>query len=279
MFPPAPSPNSQAILSSLAGSGATPTTLDFHRTAMTAAAQQKREALLSEQQQREQQQAQQQREQQAQQQQQAQQSSSTEQPSDASKKADEKSAPTQPMADPFGAHDANDAANGLFLLAQARNQPAQASNYAHAQPQPVQAHSQPAGIQSGNQSQETSPNMANRDMNGGASVGSGRGMSEMSGYSEELEKPRNSRSKAKKGGNTTNGRRKAEDTPSKAPASKKSKSNNGNSISSNQSGMEPEPASEEEPDMTKDEYNANGKKMTDEEKRKNFLERNRYVEC
>jgi ATF/CREB family transcription factor len=27
--------------------------------------------------------------------------------------------------------------------------------------------------------------------------------------------------------------------------------------------------------MSKDEYNANGKKMTDEEKRKNFLERNR----
>jgi ATF/CREB family transcription factor len=29
--------------------------------------------------------------------------------------------------------------------------------------------------------------------------------------------------------------------------------------------------------MSKDEYNANGKKMTDEEKRKNFLERNRLV--
>lgn len=29
--------------------------------------------------------------------------------------------------------------------------------------------------------------------------------------------------------------------------------------------------------MSKDEYNANGKKMTDEEKRKNFLERNRVA--
>jgi ATF/CREB family transcription factor len=41
--------------------------------------------------------------------------------------------------------------------------------------------------------------------------------------------------------------------------------------------MEPEPPSEDEQDMSKDEYNANGKKMTDEEKRKNFLERNRLV--
>jgi len=67
----------------------------------------------------------------------------------------------------------------------------------------------------------------------------------------------------------TNGRQK--DTPSKAPANKKSKANNGYA-------MEPEPqVSEEEQDMTKDEYNANGKKMTDEEKRKNFLERNRVA--
>jgi ATF/CREB family transcription factor len=40
--------------------------------------------------------------------------------------------------------------------------------------------------------------------------------------------------------------------------------------------MEPEPPSEDEQDMSKEEYNhPNGKKMTDEEKRKNFLERNR----
>jgi ATF/CREB family transcription factor len=43
--------------------------------------------------------------------------------------------------------------------------------------------------------------------------------------------------------------------------------------------MEPEPPSEDEQDAqdaSKEEYNhPNGKKMTDEEKRKNFLERNR----
>lgn len=42
--------------------------------------------------------------------------------------------------------------------------------------------------------------------------------------------------------------------------------------------MEPEPPSEDEQEMGKEDYHhANGKKMTDEEKRKNFLERNRYV--
>jgi hypothetical protein len=40
--------------------------------------------------------------------------------------------------------------------------------------------------------------------------------------------------------------------------------------------MEPEPPSEDE-DAGKDDYGTNGKKMTDEEKRKNFLERNRFV--
>ena len=42
--------------------------------------------------------------------------------------------------------------------------------------------------------------------------------------------------------------------------------------------MEPEPASEDEEEMGKEDYtHPNGKKMTDEEKRKNFLERNRLV--
>jgi ATF/CREB family transcription factor len=40
MFP-APSPNSQALFNSLQSGGATPGTLDFHRTAMNAAARNK----------------------------------------------------------------------------------------------------------------------------------------------------------------------------------------------------------------------------------------------
>ena len=34
---------------------------------------------------------------------------------------------------------------------------------------------------------------------------------------------------------------------------------------------------EEQPNIKEEQYHPDGKKMTDEEKRKNFLERNRYV--
>jgi len=139
---------------------------------------------------------------------------------------------------------------------------------------PVHAHPQPIMQM---QSTETSPNMPNRNLNGSISTASGRGVSEISGYSDENDQQSrpNTRGKGKRGStqnNQTNGRRKAEDTPSKPPANKKAKTNSGASMA-----MEPEPPSEEEPDMNKDEYNANGKKMTDEEKRKNFLERNRVA--
>jgi ATF/CREB family transcription factor len=95
----------------------------------------------------------------------------------------------------------------------------------------------------------------------------------MSGLSEENDQQNrpNTRGKGKRttaAASQTNGRRKADETPSKGPASKKAKANNSHAMSA-------EPPSDEEPDMSKDEYNANGKKMTDEEKRKNFLERNR----
>jgi ATF/CREB family transcription factor len=234
MFPE-PSPNSQALFSQLASGGATPTTLDFHRTAMNAAAAQKRETAQA-------------------------QPNITSQPQDLNG-MDVK----PPLPGQFDQHDANDAANGLFLLAQARNGPQPTNHYTMAPQMPVHAH--PQNMQMGGQSVETSPNMANR--NGGSiSTTSGRGVSEMSGFSEENEQQSrpNTRGKGKRGSTDvqTNGRK---DTSSK-PANKKSKRNNGNA-------MEVEPQSEEEPDMSKDEYNANGKKMTDEEKRKNFLERNR----
>jgi ATF/CREB family transcription factor len=245
MFPE-PSPNSQALFNHLASGGATPTTLDFHRTAMNAAAANKRETSQAQQQQ-----------------------NVTSQPQDISNGIDVKpAAPGQ-----FDQHDANDAANGLFLLAQARSGPQQ--TYAMAPQMPVHPHPQP-NMQMGGQSSETSPNMNHR--NGGSiSTNSGRGVSEMSGgFSDENEQQNrpNTRGKGKRTNTQTtqtNGRRKADETPAKAPANKKSKANNG-------SAMEPEPQSEEEPDLSKDEYNANGKKMTDEEKRKNFLERNRLVQ-
>ena len=91
-------------------------------------------------------------------------------------------------------------------------------------------------------------------------------------------KPHNKAGRPKKvgsGGKVTNGKRKAEDTPSKALI-KKQRGSNGMIM------PEDDPDDMDEPtmdDMDMDEHNADGKKMTDEEKRKNFLERNRYVEA
>jgi ATF/CREB family transcription factor len=193
----------------------------------------------------------------------------TSQPQDMLNGMDNKPIQTQQANEVFGQHDANDAANGLFMLAsQSRTNP-QAGQYAMAQQQTVHAHSQPNNNITGVQSTNTSPTMATRNHSGSLSTTSGRGVSELSEESEQKSRP-NTRGRGKKAAAPqTNGRRKTEDAPAKAPAAKKSKGNNGNVM------MEPEPASEEEQDMSKDEYNANGKKMTDEEKRKNFLERNR----
>ena len=241
MFPE-PSPNSQAIFAHLASGGATPTTLDFHRTAMNAASLNKRDSANNQQ-------------------------NVTSQPQEISNSIEVK----PPMSGQFDQHDANDAANGLFLLARARDgQNPQTNHYAPAPQHPVHAHPQ-QNLQMG--STDTSPTMAHRNA-GSISTTSGRGASEMSGgFSDDNDQQNrpNTRGKGKKGAQVqTNGRRKAEDTPSKAPANKKVKTNN-NALA------EPEQSEEEEPDMSKDEYNANGKKMTDEEKRKNFLERNRYI--
>jgi ATF/CREB family transcription factor len=99
-----------------------------------------------------------------------------------------------------------------------------------------------------------------------------RGVSEMSNGSDESDQKPQTRAKGKKNTTATNGRRKADEAPAKAPPAKKSKANSG-AASSN--GDEDEHSDD---DMDKFDDNGNGKsKMTDEEKRKNFLERNRYV--
>ena len=232
MFPE-PSPNS-GLFGGLGG--ATPGAMDFHRAAMSAA--QKREVPQP-------------------------QLNITSQPQEVANGIDTK--PT--TAGQFYQHDANDAANGLFLLAQARSGPQPTNHYAMAPQMPVQhAHPQTKNVQMGNHSAEASPQMTNHTQNGSISGASGRGNSEMSDENDNQPRP-NTRGKGKRSNTQTNGRRKADDTQTKAPPAKKSKGNNGNAM--------PEPESEGELDLTKDEYNANGKKMTDEEKRKNFLERNR----
>jgi ATF/CREB family transcription factor len=233
MFP-APSPNSQALYQQLAVGGATPNTLDFHRTAMSAA--QRKGA-------------------------------------NGTNHHDDKRAPVapmdstlqqQPQQPSFGQHD-NDAANGLFLLAQAGNG-AQANNQ-FATPNTTNAN------MPNNRSHETSPNMGK----GARNTGSIGGQSEMSGDisdSGDQGKPatrsRGKRSSAGKSA-STNGKRKQEETPSKQSSSKKSKINN---MGTDMDGMD---SDEEQPNIKEEQYHADGKKMTDEEKRKNFLERNRYA--
>ncbi|KAK6583961.1 hypothetical protein PZA11_003691 [Diplocarpon coronariae] len=159
----------------------------------------------------------------------------------------------------------NDAANGLFMLAQQSNGPQQTNPYTVAPQAVVQ-------IQQLSQQQEPSPHMAHR--NGGSiSTQSGREMSGGLSEEEHSNKPK-TRTKGKRSAPETpangNGRRKGNDQPARAPVTKKSKANNGNPVDMDQ-------LSEEELDMNKEEYHANGKKMTDDEKRKNFLERNRIA--
>lgn len=185
--------------------------------------------------------------------------------------------------DAFEQHDANDAANGLYLLAQARGgNRSQPQQYPppHQQPQMnyMNNNSHMSNQMAAQQSHENSPHMANRaaNKNSIASNMSGSTQNEQgdfseSGHSEEA-KPQ-ARGRGKKGPPAkapANGRRKAEDTPAKG-GNKRQKGNHG---SANMS------MPEDEDDDDEDDENrlgADGKKMTDEEKRKNFLERNRYA--
>lgn len=246
MFP-APSPNSQALFNQLASGGATPSTLDFHRTAISAAA--KREQT---------------------------QANSTSQP------AAQPTQPQQPVTthpqemtngapavknEPktFDPHD-NDAANGLFMLAQGaqqRNGAPNGNQFTATAVAPPHAH--PASA-----NPHVSPQMSS--VNGG-SVGSARGVSEGSNMSEESEPRPNTRGKGKRTNSAANGRKKTDDGPAKAPPSKKSKANNGGAVNG---GSYDEPPSDMEDDTMKDDDGPKGK-MTDEEKRKNFLERNRVA--
>lgn len=246
MFPAA-SPNAQAIYSSLQSGGATPTTLDFHRTAMSAAAARK---------------------------------DPVQQGQTNGNNPQQRTAPVAAMSQAGQTQDFNqhDAANGLFLLAQAGNG-AQANNQ-FAIPNP------PTSIMnSQSQSHEMSPNLNRRgarnpngSIGGGSLSGSARGQSELSAedsgdQSKPTTRSKNKRTSAGKGAAAINGRRKAEDTPLKQPAAKKAK-NNSAIAQPDVDGMGME--SDEEQDMKEDQYHENGRKMTDEEKRKNFLERNRY---
>ena len=102
-----------------------------------------------------------------------------------------------------------------------------------------------------------------------------------SAVSDESEQARpNTRAKGKRNSGaeaaTTNGRRKANDAPAKGPATKKAKMNGG-PVNGNNMDIDHSDDDEDEDDDDKPSKDDHPKtKMTDEEKRKNFLERNRY---
>lgn len=239
MFPQ-PSPNSQALYNSLQSGGATPGTLDFHRTAMHARAQNQNPYNISSNPANTQ----------------GQQNPNI-QPDLDSKSYNPNVNAQQDSQDPFGSHQTNDAANGLFMLAQAGGQQ-QRNAQSFSMQQPQQGYQQ----------------VAQQDQRAKGSIGSN-----MSGntdgaeqYSDDDNKANGRNSRGKKGAGAkgaANGKRKADEAPAKAPANKKGRASNGLSMSE-----------EPEDDMSMDgdeDLEKDGKKMTDEEKRKNFLERNRFV--
>lgn len=212
MFP-APSPNSQALFNSLQSGGATPGTLDFHRTAMNAAARNKNQFAGT-------------------------------------------SNPQEPQPNNMDAqHDATDAANGLFMLAKG----GQANNQ-FAVPNPTQ-NTLPAG-----NNQDQKRNSQSSDT--GGSPESQEDSSKANG--------RGARGKKATKAEPANNRRKSEAAPK--GSNKRSKGNSGAAIVDPAlEAPEDDDSEEADEDETTATSNPNGKKMTDEEKRRNFLERNRLV--
>jgi len=169
---------------------------------------------------------------------------------------------------PFDQHDPNEAATGLIFLANNNRTAHHPNHYAPVSQMPIHGHPQPMHM--GGHSHEASPTMEHRT-NGSIGTMSGGAGSDMSSPENDQESRPNTRGKGKRNStqiSQANGRTRAQEP--RAKTNKRAKGNNAHAME------EPEDEAEEVLDLTKDEYNANGKKMTDEDKRKNFLERNRY---
>ncbi|KAJ5174397.1 uncharacterized protein N7482_000274 [Penicillium canariense] len=213
MFP-APSPNSQALLQQLQSGGATPSTIEFHRTALAAKKNSGSGPT----------------------------SNATEQVQNAPNTTMD--AKVQHTAADFTQHDATDAANGLFMLAKG----GQANNMQM---------NQAAAMQ--NESRAAAARRVSQNTNGT----SGREMSG-DGSEQELSKPAakgKGKKNAPKANAAANNRRKADDAGK----------------GSNKKMKTMESPSDDSDDEELRNANLDPKKMTDEEKRRNFLERNRVA--
>ncbi|KAF2011049.1 hypothetical protein BU24DRAFT_413735 [Aaosphaeria arxii CBS 175.79] len=245
MFP-APSPNTQALFNLQSG-GVTPSTADFQQSALRAAAQasQNKPAATT---------------------------APTSQPEVVTAAMDRQSnfqtqqppAPRQPT-DPYANHDVSNAANDLLSFA-TQNGTTGARNGASNYPMTTQA---PSSTNVGHMPVLPVGQPSRRDTKG--SINS-MGSAETGDFSEsgsEHAKPNSRPSRSKKGAANTKQaagtKRKADEAPKGA---KKAKSAN--------DGM-PDMDEDSEDDTSPKPEDENGKKMTDEEKRKNFLERNRVA--
>jgi ATF/CREB family transcription factor len=233
MFP-APSPNSQALFQALQNGGATPGTVDFHRTAINAAARSKNNQF-----------------------------GQTSNPQDQNP-LDAKMDKSQ--QEQFASHDA-EAANGLFMLAKGGQTNSQ---YAMANQQ----------IQQQQQAMQSNQSVQENHRRNTASMGSLSGhdiSGQQSDDHEETSKPNTRSARGKKTGKAqaaANNRRKADETPQKS-SNKRSKGNSGSVNVDPSLTLEPPDDDEDDSNEEMPTHDANGRKMTDEEKRKNFLERNR----
>ncbi|CCU78301.1 unnamed protein product [Blumeria hordei] len=164
--------------------------------------------------------------------------------------------------------DANAAASGLFLLAQSRDGQQLPGQYQMATSQiPIHVQVPPINKERADCSKPLD-NTSNSQHQKRASISTASRGDDSA--SENESNKMKARDKNKRNPLTTNGRRKASEPSTKSHPIKKSKGNNGNSHSVE------EPMSEDETG-NHSELGADGKKMTDEEKRKNFLERNRIA--
>ncbi|KAL4775107.1 Aft1 HRA domain-containing protein [Aspergillus nidulans var. acristatus] len=238
MFP-APSPNSQALLNQLQNGGATPSTIEFHRTALNV----KKNGIAP-----------------------------TSNPTGEGDQVPQNITtmeikPAQPATVDFGPHDAADAANGLFMLAKGgqstANQFAAVSNQTAIPPQTLQTSEI---LQDHNTARRQSVNV-NGVANTREPSGDGSEQSEQAKPARGRGK-RNTSAKATSTGN----RRKTDD--STQGSNKRTKLNNGAASTESPSEGESE---EEEQQPAQKKKAGDTKKMTDEEKRKNFLERNRVA--
>ena len=215
MFP-APSPNSQALYNSLASGGATPGTLDFHRTAMNAAARNKNSQFTN-----------------------------TSNPQEAA---------PQSNTNMDAQHDATDAANGLFMLAKG----GQGNNQFNVS----------------NQNQQARSTQEQKGSNGTVSGGDGDSVGSPEDSKASTRGGRGK--KATKAEPTVKNSRKSEAAPK--GSNKRSKSNSG--VANVDPALDPhDDEDDDNSDMDEDQETSpthpSGRKMTDEEKRRNFLERNR----